>query len=125
MLFIEWFYFVLFLCGCRYWSRISTISHFICSFYCPDFKKRIKNLNIHVSFFLFVDNRLFISQEKYFTNINANLFYNYNIMSSLLNQFRLVVEYGKTENFHFSRSHSIFNSPALDFSQIGKLHSLF
>jgi len=82
------------------------------------FKKRIKNLNISVSFFLFVDNGLFISQERSFTNTNSNLFYSYNVMSSLLDQFRLIIEYEKTENFHFSRSHSIFNSPVLDLSQI-------
>jgi len=82
------------------------------------FKKRIKNLNFSVSFFLFVDNRLFISQERSFTNSNSNLFYSYNVMSSLLDQFRLIIEYEKTENFHFSRSHSIFNSPVLDLSQI-------
>ena len=82
------------------------------------FKKRIKNLNISVSFFLFVDNGLFISQKRFFTNTISNLFYSYNVMSSLLDQFRLIIEYEKTENFHFSRSYSIFNSPVLDLSQI-------
>jgi len=42
-------------------------------------------------------------------------------MFLLLNQFGLVVEYGKTEIFHCFRWHSIFNSLALDLSQIGGL----
>jgi len=81
------------------------------------FKKRIKNLNISISFLLFVDNGLFIHQEKSFTSTNGDLFCSYNVISSLLNQFRLVVEYGKIEIFLFSRSYSIFNPPALDLSQ--------
>jgi len=48
------------------------------------FEKRIKNLNIPVSFLSFIDNGLFISQEKLFINTNTNLFCSYNIMSSLL-----------------------------------------
>jgi len=84
------------------------------------FEKRIKNLNIPVSFLSFVDNGLFISQEKLFINTNTNLFCSYNIMSSLLDQFGLVVEHGKTEIFHFSISYaySIFNPPVLDLNQI-------
>ena len=85
------------------------------------FEKRIKNLNIPISFVLFVDDRLFISQEKSFTNTNANLFCSYNVMFSLLDQFGLVVEHRKTEIFHFSRSYDIFNPPALDLSQISSL----
>ena len=72
------------------------------------FKKRIKNLNILAFFLSFVDDRLFISQEKLFIKTNANFFCCYNIMSSLLNQFGLIVEHGKTENFHFSRLHGTF-----------------
>jgi len=37
-------------------------------------------------------------------------------MFLLLDQFSLVIEHGKTKVFHFSRSHSIFNPPPLDFS---------
>ena len=46
-------------------------------------------------------------------------------MSSLLEQFGLVVEHGKTEVFHFSRLHSIFSPLSLDLSQISSpiLHS--
>ena len=83
------------------------------------FGKRIKNLKIPVSFLLFVDDRLFISQEKFFANTNANCFCSYNVIFLLLDQFGLIVEHEKTENFYFSRSYSIFNPPALDLSQIG------
>ena len=85
------------------------------------FEKRIKNLNILASFLSFVYNELFISQEKSFIKTNVNLFFCYNIMSLLLNQFGLVVKHGKTEIFHFSRSHRTFNLLALDLSQIGGL----
>jgi len=61
------------------------------------FEKRIKNLKIPISLFSFVNDRLFISQEKYFDILNANLFCSYNIMSSLLEQFVLIVEHGKTK----------------------------
>jgi len=60
------------------------------------FEKRIKNLNILVFFLSFVNNGLFISQEKSFIKTNANSFCCYNIMSLLLNQFSLVVEHRKT-----------------------------
>ena len=79
------------------------------------FEKRIKNLNIPV---YFLDDGLFISQEKSFTNTNANLFCSYNIMSLLPDQFGLVVEHGKTEIFHLSRLYGTFNSLALYLSQI-------
>ena len=51
--------------------------------------------------------------------MNAYLFYSCNTISSLLEQFGLVVEYEKTKVFHFSRLHSIFNSPLLNISYIG------
>ena len=45
-----------------------------------------------------------------------NLFCSYNIVSTLLTKFSLVVEHGKSEVFHFSRSHENFNPPPLDLS---------
>ena len=80
------------------------------------FEKRAKNLKIPVSFLLFVDNGLFILQEKSFERINSILFYSYNIISSLFKQFGLVIKHGKTKVFHFSRSHRPFNPPLLDLS---------
>jgi len=89
------------------------------------FEKRIKNLNILISFLSFVDDDLFISQEKSFVNTNANSFCSYNIMTSLLDQFGLKVKYRKTKIFYFSRLYSIFNPPALSLSQLGWTYSLF
>jgi len=39
-------------------------------------------------------------------------------MSSLLMRFGLIVEHGKTEVFHFSKSQRTFNPPPLDLSTI-------
>ena len=66
----------------------------------------------------FIDNGLFISQNKSITHSNANLFCSYNIISSLLSKCGLVVEHGKTDIFHFSRSHRAFNPPSLNLSSI-------
>jgi len=85
------------------------------------FEKTIKNLNIPVSFVLFVDDGLFISQEKSFTNTNANLLCSYNVMFSLLDQFGLIVEHRKTEIFHFS-GHMIY-SILQHWTLVKKIHS--
>jgi len=82
-------------------------------------KKRLKNLKIPISVISFVDNSLFISQDKYFNVSNSNLFCSYNVMSSLLKQFELVIKYRKTEVFHFSRSHRMFNPPLLNLTMLG------
>jgi len=74
------------------------------------FEKRAKNLKIPVSFISFVDNNLFISQEKSLEKSNSYLFCNYNIISSLLKQFGLIIEHKKTEIFHFSRLYSLQSS---------------
>ena len=78
-----------------------------------------KILKIPISIISFVNNGLFISQNKSIVHSNANLFCSYNIISSLLLQCSLVVEHGKTNIFHFSRSHGVFNPPSLDLSFIG------
>jgi len=83
------------------------------------FEKCVKNLKIPVFFLLFVNDGLLISQEKPFEKTNLFLFCSYNIVSSLLDQFGLTIEYGKTKVFHFSRSHSVFNPLLLDFFSIG------
>ena len=61
---------------------------------------------------------ILVSQEKSFEKTNLVFFGSYNIISSLLDQFGLVIEYGKTKVFHFSRSYSFFNSPLLNLSPI-------
>ena len=83
------------------------------------FKKKTKNLNIPVLFLSFVNDRLFISQEKSFEKMNSVLFCSYNIISFLFEQFSLVIKYGKCEVFHLSRFHDIFDPPPIDISQFG------
>ena len=85
------------------------------------FENHLKNLKIPISIIFFVDNGLFISQNKSILHSNANLFCYYNIISSLLMKCSLVVEHGKTDIFHFSRSHSLFNPPSLNLSPLEDL----
>ena len=82
------------------------------------FENHLKNLKISISIISFVDNSLFISQNKSILYSNTNLFCCYNIISSLLTKYSLVVEHRKTDIFHFSRSHSLFNPPSLDLSPL-------
>ena len=63
----------------------------------------------------------FISQSKSLSISNMNLFCSYNIILFLLMRFSLVMEYGKTEIFHFSRLHRAFNLPPLDFTSLSGL----
>jgi len=77
-------------------------------------EKRFKILNIPISTLSFVDDGLFIVQNKSISISNLHLFCGYNILSKLLNSFGLTVEHFKTEIFHFNRSHSLFNPPSLD-----------
>ena len=67
-------------------------------------EKQLKNLKIPISIISFIDDGLFISQDKSLEIPNACLFYSYNVMFNLLDKFRLVVEHSKTEIFHFSRA---------------------
>ena len=82
-------------------------------------EKCLKNLKIPISIISLVDNGLFISQSKYFDISNSHLYCSYNILTNLLEKFGLVVEYSKTEIFHFNRSHSNFNPLSLDLSPLG------
>ena len=67
----------------------------------------------------FVDDGLFIVQNKSFPISNSHLFCSYNILSKLLDSFGLIIEHSKTEVFHFNRSHGPFNPPPLDLSPLG------
>jgi len=80
------------------------------------FKKRFKNpsKNLAVSFLSFVDNDLFISQEKSFGKSNTILFCGYNIITSFFDQVRLTVQHGKLEIFYFSRLTRNFDSSLLN-----------
>jgi len=82
-------------------------------------ENRLKILNIPVSILSFVDDGLFICQNKSFHISNLHLFCSYNILSNLLDSFSFVTEHSKTEIFHFSRSQGIFNPPPLDLSPLG------
>ena len=77
-------------------------------------ENHLKNLNIPISIIYFVDNNLFISQNKSLVVFNFHLFCSYNVMSKLLKKFGLIVEYSKTEVFHFNRLQGFFNPPFLD-----------
>jgi len=81
----------------------------------------LKILKIPISIIFFVDDGLFISQNKSISHSNANLFCCYNIISSLLMKCDLVVEHGKTNISHFSRSHRAFNPPLNLFSLGGPI----
>jgi len=83
------------------------------------FKKRTNNLKIPILFLSFVNDKLFISQEKSFGKTNSILFYSYSIIPFLLEQFGLIIKHRKLEIFYFSRLCSLFNPPLLDLSQFG------
>ena len=88
--------------------------HYTCYQFFYLFEKRLKNLKIPVSVISFIDNRLFISQNKSFDISNSKLFCSYQIILSLLKQFELIIKHGKTEVFHFSRVYELFNPSPLD-----------
>ena len=81
-------------------------------------ENRFKNLNIPISILSFVDDGLFIVQDKSFHITNSHLFCSYNILSKLLDSFGLVIKHSKTEIFHFSRSQGVFNLSPLDLSPL-------
>ena len=64
--------------------------------------------------FFFVDDSLFISQEKSYKKSNVILYCSYTIISSLFNQFSLVIKHKKSEAFYFSRLTKNINPPLLD-----------
>ena len=84
-------------------------------------EKHLKNLDIPISIISFVDDSLFISQNKSIDISNSCLFYSYNVMTKLLDKFSLIIEHSKTEAFHFNRLYGFFNPPSLDLSTIGGL----
>ena len=83
------------------------------------FEKCLKNLKIPVSILFFVDDGLFIAQNKSIVFLNSNLFYSYHIITFFLEKFGLVVEHGKTEVFHFFRSQGTFDPLLLDLTILG------
>jgi len=82
------------------------------------FEKILKNLKIPISI-IFVDDGLFVSQEKSLNVLNFNLFCSYHIMFFLLGYFELVIEQRKIEVFYFSKMYKIFNPSPLDLTTLG------
>jgi len=82
-------------------------------------ENQLKNLKILVSILSFVDNSLFIAQSKSLMVSNSILFCSYNIVSSILDNFGLVLEHSKMKVFHFSRTQGVFNPLPLNLSDIG------
>ena len=82
-------------------------------------EKHLKILKIPIFMLSFVDNGLIIAQNNSIPISNSQLFCSYNVLSNLLTDFSLVIEHGKTEIFHFTRSHGEFNPPPLDLSPLG------
>ena len=82
-------------------------------------EKHLKNLKIPISIISFMNDSLFISQDKSFEISNSCLFCSYNIMFNLLDKFGLIIEHSKTEVFHFFRLHSPFNPSPLNLSPLG------
>ena len=78
----------------------------------------LKILNIPVSLISFVNNGLIIAQNKSIDILNSHLFCSYNVLSSLLAKFGLIIEHSKTEIFHFNRSHEMFNPLPLNLLSI-------
>ena len=106
--------------GVGQWFALSPIlSTLYLSSFLYILEKCLKNLKIPISIISFVDDGLFISQDKSFNISNSHLFYSYNVMTNLLDKFGLIVEYSKTDVFHFSRLHGLFNSPSLDLLSLG------
>jgi len=84
-------------------------------------EKHLKTLNIPVSLISFVNDSLFILQNKSINISNLQLFCSYNVLLGLLKKFGLSIEHSKTEMFHFNRSHGTFNPPPLNLSPLGEL----
>ena len=101
----------------------SVLSPILSALYLTSFlhilKKHLKILKIPISMLSFVDDGLIIAQNKSIPISNSQLFCSYNVLSNLLTDFGLVIEYGKTEIFHFNRSHGEFNPPPLDLTPLG------
>jgi len=79
----------------------------------------LKNLKNLIPIISFVNDSLFISQNKSINISNSHLFCSYNILTKLLEKFGLIVEHSKTEIFHFNRSQGVFNPPSLDLTPLG------
>ena len=100
----------------------STLSPILSALYLSLFlyilEKHLKNLKIPIFILSFINDGLIIAQNKPIDISNTYLFCSYNVLSKLLVDFGLVIEYGKTEVFYFNRLHGIFNFPTLDLTSL-------
>jgi len=100
----------------------STLSPILSALYLSPFlyilENHLKNLNIPISIISFVDDDLFIFQNKLIDISNLHIFCSYNVISKLLDKFGLIVKHSKTEVFHFNRSHSFSDPLPLNLSTI-------
>ena len=105
-------------------SQESALSLILSAFYLSSvflfLENCLKILKIPILIISFVNNGLFILQNKFISHhSNTNLFCSYNIILFLLIRYGLVIEHAKTDIFHFSRSHGVFNPPPLNLSALG------
>ena len=82
-------------------------------------EEHLKILKILISMISFVDDGLFVYQSKSISHLNANLFCSYNVISFILLKYSLIIEHGKTDVFHFTRSHGTYNPSPLNLTPIG------
>ena len=82
------------------------------------FEHRAQALNLDTCILSFVDDGLLISQRKTYNKTLPELYSSYRVVIDLMVTFGLVIEYDKSEIFHFSRAHNDSN-PELDLSAIG------
>jgi len=82
-------------------------------------EKCLKILKIPISMISFVDDGLLFSQSRSISHSNANIFCSYNVISSILSKYGLIIEYRKTDVFHFTRSHGTYNPSPLNLTAIG------
>ena len=99
-------------------SQGSALSPIVSAFYLSSIffilENHLKNLKIPILILFFIDNSFFIAQHKSISVLNVNLYCSYNVISSLLIRFELVMEHSKTEVFYFSRFYRVYNSLSLD-----------
>ena len=82
------------------------------------FEQWAQALNLDTSILSYVDDGLLASQGKIYNKTLPELSCSYSVIADLMGSFGLVMEYDKSEIFHFSRIHNDTN-PELDLSAIG------
>jgi len=100
-------------------ALLPILSAFYLSPVLKNFQKRLKNLKekIPTDILSFVDDNLFVSQEKSFECSSAFLLCSYNNISKLLKGTGLTIEHSKSEVFHFTQSYK-YSNPVLDLTPV-------